>query len=228
MRLVLRPLAQLVVLGLIVCLSGEAAAQEAGRVYRLGHISMMTPEGMAPYLATLEDALRDLGYVKGRNLVIENRSANGDAAKLGAAASDLVRLNVDVIVTGTSQGVVAVRQVTTTVPIVMVYAVDPVGAGIIQSLARPGGNVTGGTFEPAPDIYAKMGDSQGDGPEARARRVLMEPQLPRGAQHRGRDEEGGRSPWRALSIRRSANARRDRGGIQRDLPGTRGRRHRRR
>jgi len=156
MRFVLRRLTQLVVLGLIVCPIGEAAAQEPGRVYRLGHISMMTSEGMAPYLATLEDALRDLGYVKGRNLVIENRSANGDAAQLGAAASDLVRLNVDVIVTGTSQGVVAVRQFTTTVPIVMVYGTDPVGAGVIQSLARPGGNVTGGTFEPAPDIYGKM------------------------------------------------------------------------
>jgi putative ABC transport system substrate-binding protein len=156
MRLVLWPLTHLVALGLILCAPVEVPAQESGRVYRVGHISMMTSNGMAPYLATLEEALRDLGYVKGRNLVIENRSANGDAALLGAAASDLVRLNVDVIVTGTTQGVVAVRQVTTTVPIVMVYGIDPVGAGFIQSLAHPGGNVTGGAFEPDPAIYGKM------------------------------------------------------------------------
>src|SRR4029434_4310558 len=69
--------------------------------------------------------------------------------------TELVRLNVDVILTGVNQGIVAARRATTTIPIVMVYGIDPVGAGFIRSLAHPGGNITGGTFEASPLIYGK-------------------------------------------------------------------------
>ena len=75
---------------------------------------------------------------------------------MSAAAAELVRLDVDVILTGVNQGIVAARQATTTIPIVMVYGIDPVGAGFIKSLAHPGGNITGGTFEASPLIYGKM------------------------------------------------------------------------
>jgi len=110
---------------------------------------------MAPYVHEFEKGLRDLGYVKGQNYVIEDRSADGKPDLVEPAAAELVRLRVDVIVTGINQGVAAARKATTTIPIVMVYGIDPVGAGFIQSLARPGGNVTGGTFEVTPEIYGK-------------------------------------------------------------------------
>ena len=139
----------------LVAAARNAVAQQTERVYRIGHLSLMAPDGMAPYVASLESGLRDLGYVKGRNFVLEDRSANGDPKALPAAAADLVRLNVDVIVTGANSGVAALKQVTSTTPIVMVWGLDPVGAGFIKSLARPGTNVTGGTFEAAPDIYGK-------------------------------------------------------------------------
>jgi len=110
---------------------------------------------MAPYVHEFEKGLRDLGYVKGQNYIIEDRSADGKPDLVEPAAAELVRLRVDVIVTGINQGVAAARKATTTIPIVMVYGIDPVGAGFIQSLARPGGNVTGGTFDAAPEIYGK-------------------------------------------------------------------------
>jgi len=132
-----------------------AEAQQPGKVYRLGHLSLMTQEGMAPYVAALEGALAEMGYVKGRNLIMEDRSANGQPDRLSTVAAELVRLNVDVIVTGSNQGVVALQQTATATPIVMVYGNDPVGAGLIKSLARPGGNVTGGTYDAAPEIYGK-------------------------------------------------------------------------
>jgi putative ABC transport system substrate-binding protein len=132
-----------------------AEVQEVGKVYRIGHVSLMTPEGMAPYVQEFEKGLRDLGYVKGRNYVIEDRSAKGKPELVEPAAAELVRLKVDVILTGINQGVAAARKATITIPIVMVYGIDPVGAGFVQSLARPGGNVTGGAFEAAPEIYGK-------------------------------------------------------------------------
>src|SRR5262250_315488 len=132
-----------------------AEAQEVGKIHQIGHVSLMSPAGMAPYVQEFEKALGQLGYVKGRNYVLINRSANGKPDLVEAAAAELVQLKVDVILTGINQGVAAARKATTTIPIVMVYGIDPVGAGFIQSLARPGGNVTGGTFEVTPEIYGK-------------------------------------------------------------------------
>jgi len=132
-----------------------AEAQKVGKIHQIGHVSLMSPEGMAPYVQEFEKALGQLGYVKGRNYVLINRSANDKPDLVEAAAAELVQLKVDVILTGINQGVAAARKATTTIPIVMVYGIDPVGAGFIKSLARPGGNVTGGTFEAAPEIYGK-------------------------------------------------------------------------
>ena len=132
-----------------------AEAQQTGKVYRIGHLSLMSGDAMAPYVGALEQGLRDLGYVNGRNIIIEHRSADGRAERFPELAADLVRLKADVIVTGMDSGVVALKQATTTIPIVMIYGVDPVGQGFIHDLRRPGGNVTGGTFDPTPDMYGK-------------------------------------------------------------------------
>ena len=143
------------VAGSIVAAPLAAEAQQTGKVHHIGHVSLTSPEEMAPYLQAFEEGFRELGYIKGRDFIIESRSAHGNPELVSAAVAELVRLNVDVILTGVNQGIVAARQATTTIPIVMVYGIDPVGAGFIKSLAHPGGNITGGTFEASPLIYGK-------------------------------------------------------------------------
>ena len=92
---------------------------------------------------TFREALRSLGYVEGRNLVIEYRSAEGQLHRLRDLATEIVKPNVDVVAAVATQAALAARQATRTIPIVMVSVADPVGAGLVDSLARPGGNVTG-------------------------------------------------------------------------------------
>jgi len=141
--------------GSILAAPLAAAAGQTRNLYHIGHLSLTSPDETAPYLLAFEDGLRELGYVKGRDFIIEDRSANGNPELLSPAAAELVRLKVDVILTGLNEGIVAARQATTTIPIVMVYGIDPVGAGFIKSLAHPGGNITGGTFEASPEIFGK-------------------------------------------------------------------------
>lgn len=125
------------VAGSILAAPLAAEAQQTGKVYRIGHVSMTSPEEMAPYLQAFEEGFRELGYLKGRDFIIESRSANGNPELVGPAAAELVRLNVDVILTGVNQGIVAARQATTTIPIVMVYGIDPVGADLSRALRIP-------------------------------------------------------------------------------------------
>jgi putative ABC transport system substrate-binding protein len=99
--------------------------------------------------------LRSLGYVEGQNLILESRSAEGQYGRFGDIAAELVSLKVDVIVTFAHPAAQAAKAVTATVPIVMAVSVDPVGAGLVQSLARPGGNITGLTVYVGPEIEAK-------------------------------------------------------------------------
>lgn len=143
------------VTGSILVAPLAARAKQTGTLYHIGHVSLTSPEQMTPYLQAFEEGLGELGYLKGRDFIIESRSANGNPALMSTAAAELVRLNVDVILTGVNQGIVAARQATATIPIVMVYGIDPVGAGFIKSLGHPGGNITGGTFEASPLIYGK-------------------------------------------------------------------------
>ena len=102
-----------------------------------------------------EDGLRSLGYRVGENIVIEYRFAGGQMERLPALAEELVRLGVDVIVAGGNPNTVAVMKATATIPIVMPNSVDPVGAGLIASLARPGGNVTGFSMDTGDEIHGK-------------------------------------------------------------------------
>jgi putative ABC transport system substrate-binding protein len=118
-----------------------AEAQQAGKVRRVGYLSLAS--GPSPRSEALRQGLRELGYVVGQNIAIEDRWADGDLKRARAAATDLVRLNVDAIVTGGPQATGAAKEATATIPIVMAVDYDPVGAGFIASLARPGGNITG-------------------------------------------------------------------------------------
>ncbi len=132
-----------------------AAAEQEGKIYRIGLLATPPFQAGSPYWAMFIAALRDLGYVEGRNLVIEARSADNRPERLPALASELAQLNVDVIVTKGDGEVRAAKQATRTIPIVMDPSGDPVAAGYIASLARPGGNVTGLSFV-SPDLSAKL------------------------------------------------------------------------
>jgi putative tryptophan/tyrosine transport system substrate-binding protein len=114
-------------------------AQEPGKVARIG---MLGGSHSDPFVEAFQQGLRDLGYVEGRNIRFEYRWAEGRFELLAGLAADLVRLKVDVIV-ASSQGAVAAKQATTTIPIVMPIITDPVRLGLVASLARPGGNATG-------------------------------------------------------------------------------------
>jgi putative ABC transport system substrate-binding protein len=117
-----------------------AARAQQAKPFRIGVLNLVNPE---PSWSLLRAGLRDLGYREGQNLQFEFRSADGNPALLPALAAELVRLNVDVIVAYPSPAVAAVKQATRDIPIVMVGAGDPVGTGLVASLARPDGNITG-------------------------------------------------------------------------------------
>src|SRR6266581_6310962 len=129
-----------------------AGAQQATKVARIGYLgyTLGAPDPREAFL----QGLRDLGYVEGRNLVIEYRDAEGKADRLPALAAELVALKVDVIVASGTLAALAAKQATRTLPIVFSPAGDPVGSGLVTSLARPGGNVTGlSAF--APELVGK-------------------------------------------------------------------------
>src|SRR5205823_4311547 len=108
----------------------------------IGYLNALSSES-DPYLATLMQGLRELGYVEGKNLVLETRYTDGNYSRLGDAAAGLLALKVDIIVTGGTPASQAAKQATATVPIVIASAADPVGSGFVASLAKPGGNITG-------------------------------------------------------------------------------------
>lgn len=130
-------------------------AQAPSKVYRIGYLTT-APAAEAEHLTkAFEQGLRELGYVEGRNVAFERRSAEGRQERLPALAAELVRLDVDVIVTGSNPVIAAVKKATATIPVVMAASRDPVGSGFITSLSRPGGNITGLANDPAPDVLAK-------------------------------------------------------------------------
>jgi putative ABC transport system substrate-binding protein len=120
-----------------------AQAQPAGKVYRIGILETIPAAQNAANLAALRKGLRDLGYVEGRNLIIEYRSADGRAERFPDLASELVRLKVDLIVTRGTPAARAAKNATGTIPVVMATMGDP--RAIVASFANPGGNITGVT-----------------------------------------------------------------------------------
>jgi ABC-type uncharacterized transport system substrate-binding protein len=128
-------------LGLLVA-PLAAEAQPAARVYRLGWLMPGSASDFAPRIEAFRHGLRDLGYVEGRNIAIKYRYAEGREERLPDLAEELVRLKVDVIVAA-GPAIRAARHATTTIPIVMAVSGNPVGDGLVASLAHPGGNITG-------------------------------------------------------------------------------------
>src|SRR5437667_7061386 len=130
-----------------------ANAQQPAKVDRIGYLA--TSLTASPHLReAFLQGLRDLGYVEGRNVAIEYRDAEGKSERLPALAAELVALKVDVIVAGGTPLILAAKQATRTLPIVFAAASDPVTDGLVTSLARPGGNVTGFS-NIAPDLVGK-------------------------------------------------------------------------
>jgi ABC-type uncharacterized transport system substrate-binding protein len=119
-----------------------AGAQQPEKVYRIGYLFYGSP-GRSPELDAFRQGLRELGCIEGENTTIEYRFASGDVGRLPGLAAELVRLNLDVIVTPGTPAALAAKQATGTIPIVFAGVADAVGAGLVASLARPGGNITG-------------------------------------------------------------------------------------
>ena len=119
--------------------------QQVGRVWRIGFLGAATPSVWASRVEGLRGGLRDLGYVEGKNIVIEFRWANGMYDRLPDLAAELTRLKIDVLVTAGTPGTLSAKRATTTIPIVMAASGDAVATGLVASLARPGGNITGST-----------------------------------------------------------------------------------
>jgi putative ABC transport system substrate-binding protein len=120
-------------------------AQQTGKLRQIGYLDQGSADRNRPYLDGLRRGLRELGWLEGQNIAIEARFAEGKTDHLATLAAELVRLKMDVIVTFTTPAALAAKQATAAIPIVIGAAADPVGTGIVASLARPGGNVTGWT-----------------------------------------------------------------------------------
>lgn len=119
-------------------------AQQQGKVWRVGFLALRRPASLdSDLFGAFPQGMRELGYVEGKNMVIEWRFADGKSERLPGLAAELVLLKVDVIMTAGTQAISAAQKATTTIPIVMGGANDPVGSGFVHSLARPGGNITG-------------------------------------------------------------------------------------
>ncbi len=150
-----RAIAIILALALGILLAPLAAdAQQPGKVPRIGVLGLVTPSEFADRIEAFRRGLLDLGYVEGKNIVVEYRWAESKYDRLPDLAAELVRLKVDLIVTHSTPGTLAAKRATTTIPIVMVTSGDAVASGLVASLARPGGNITGSTFF-VPELNAK-------------------------------------------------------------------------
>ena len=135
--------AVLLLIGLIIGSIHFAEAQQPKKTPRLGFLRSGSADDAKRYGEVLREGLRDLGYVDGQNITIIARAADQKYERLPQLATELVELNVDVIVAGGTPAIRAAKQVTRSIPIVMAVSTDPVRAGLVASLAQPGGNVTG-------------------------------------------------------------------------------------
>ena len=138
------------------CPLAAHAQQQAGKVPRIGYLGVTSPSDRPPLLDAFRQGLREIGWVEGQNIGIDYRFAEGRLDRLPDLSAELVRLKVDLIVSAWTQGVTAAKNATETIPIVMIAVRDPVGTGLIASLAGPGGNVTGVSGYAGLEIVAKQ------------------------------------------------------------------------
>jgi len=139
---------------LLLATARPGRTQPAGKVYRVGILGSTSPKAHGPFADAFRAGMRDLGYVEGKNVVYEFRWAEGDYSRLPGLAEELVRANVDVILTHGTPGSRAAKDATTAIPIVIAITGDAVATGLVQSFARPGGNITGSSFS-FPEVNAK-------------------------------------------------------------------------
>jgi putative tryptophan/tyrosine transport system substrate-binding protein len=139
---------------MLLALPFPARAQQPARILRIGILSGSSASSQSARVEAFRRRLRELGYVEGKNIVIEYRYAEGKPERLPDLAAELVRLKVDVIVAVGSPTILAAKKASPTIPIVFATAADPVGDGLVSSLARPGGNITG-LSQMAPDLDGK-------------------------------------------------------------------------
>jgi ABC-type uncharacterized transport system substrate-binding protein len=128
---------------LVLTIIHLAEAQQAKKVPRIGYLTAASASAMVPRANAFRQGLRELGYVEGKNILIEFQYADGKLDRLPALAAELVRLNIDIIVSGGPAATRPAREATSTIPIIMAQDGDPVGNGFVVSLAQPGGNITG-------------------------------------------------------------------------------------
>ena len=133
----------LVLFGFFAVLSSTEGQQLKKKIARVGVLVTSSPSPSSRRIEAFRDGLRDLGYVEGKDILIEYRYGEGKPERLPALAAQLVTMKVDVIVTGGSSPTQAAKNATVNIPIVMTQDIDPVGNGFVVSLARPGGNITG-------------------------------------------------------------------------------------
>jgi putative tryptophan/tyrosine transport system substrate-binding protein len=171
-------------------------AQQAGKIYRIGFLANDPTIPAQPAGQAFLDGLREGGYVEGKNIIIERRFAEARPDRYAELAAELIRLNVDVLVTSATSATLAAKRATTTIPIVMFSVDDPVGLGIVASLAHPGGNVTGLVQDDSSEIAGKRLQLLKDViPAALQVAVLLDP-----------DSPAAQSQWRQLeSIAPSLN-----------------------
>src|SRR5262245_64402444 len=132
------------VFGMVLALTSLVEAQQPGKIALIGYVTETGDfSSPSPKLEAFRQGLRDLGYVEGKNIAIEFRSAEGKPDRVPSLATELVQLKIDVLVSQATGGILAAKQATKTIPIVMVTVQDPVARGLIDSLERPGGNITG-------------------------------------------------------------------------------------
>ena len=158
-----------------------ARAQQAGKVHRIGYLAAGSSSDAAPFtIGSFRQGLRELGWVEGQNIVIDYRFAEGRYDRLPDLAAELVRLKVDVIVASPTTPAAAAKNATGTIPIVMIGAgADPVGQGLVASLARPGGNVTGLSYSTGQEIFGKQLELLKEiVPKVRRVAVLWNPAVP--------------------------------------------------
>ena len=142
-RTSLRAFAIAALLLAVATVGPPADAQQASKTAKIGILSATTPAALAPSVEAFKQGLRELGWVEGKSFVLEVRYGEGKVERLSELARELVALKMDVIVTPADLSIAAIKRETQTIPIVMALSSDPVGAGFVASLARPGGNITG-------------------------------------------------------------------------------------
>jgi putative ABC transport system substrate-binding protein len=133
----------ILICAMLFALCASAEAQQAAKIFRIGFLDSSTASGMAGLLEAFWQEMRKLGWIEGKNITIEYRFAEQKPERLPELAAELVRLKVDLIVVTGTPPALAAQKATTTIPIVIANTSDPVGEGLVASLARPGGNITG-------------------------------------------------------------------------------------